>query len=365
MSVVFENIKNSVVLLRADLNEPIDNGVVVSTKRIDASMSTIAELLSRKNRVVLISHHSDKGQSLLPISIYIQKTFPDLKFISSTDTDVITDCVNEYKNENLIMLENTRLFGKNVDEGDDENNNVEFAKFLSTLGEYFVYDAFSVAHRKHATTVGVSAFLPHTLGPIASRELAALSKVLNPEKPELVILGGAKLSTKLPLVETFLKRGATVFLGGAMAHPILQSRGVDIKNSYTENIEVSDDIKNNQNLIVPTDYTWDKKNEDKIVDAGHASMQNLQELIHNSKTILWNGPLGLYEDGYVEGTHDLVALLDKKSDTEGKYIVVGGGDTLTILDGFKNFKCSYISLSGGAMLEYLAHGKLVGIDANI
>lgn len=369
MSIVFENIKSSVVLLRADLNEPIVDGIIASTKRLDASLSTIAELVSRKNKVIIISHHSDKGQTLLPIAMYIQKTFPDLKFISSTDQEIITECVAEYKNENLIMLQNTRLFGKNIDKnadkGDDENNNTEFAKYLAGLAEYFVYDAFSVAHRVHATTVGVSKFLPHTLGPIAARELSALSKVLKPEKPELVILGGAKLSTKLPLVETFLKTGAKVFLGGAMAHPILSKRGVDIKNSYTEKIDISSDIINNENLIVPSDYIWDKKNENKIVDAGHSSMQKLQELIGQSKTILWNGPLGLYEEGYVEGTHDLVALLDKKSDTENKYIVVGGGDTLTILDGFKNFKCSYISLSGGAMLEYLANGKLAGIDANI
>ena len=365
MSIVFENIKNSVVLLRADLNEPIVDGVIQSTKRLDASLSTIAELLSRKNKIILISHHSDKGQSLLPISIYIQKVFPDLQFINSTDMEIVSECVSQYKNTNLIMLENTRFFGNNASKNDDENNSVEFAKYLAGLAEYFVYDAFSVAHRAHATTVGISQFIPHTLGPIARRELEALSKVLNPKKPELVILGGAKLSTKLPLVETFLKNGAAVYLGGAMAHPILQARGVDIKNSYTENITVSKEIVNNKNLIVPSDYIWDKKNDNKIVDAGHNSMQNLHKLIDGSKTILWNGPLGLYEEGYVEGTHDLVALLDKKSNAENKYIVVGGGDTLTILDQYKNFSCSYISLSGGAMLEYLANGKLVGIDANM
>ena len=318
MSLVFENIKNSVVLLRADLNEPIEEGLVASTKRIDASITTIAELISRKNKVILISHHSDKDQSLFPVATYIQKSFANLKFINSVDVKIVTEYIKLNKEENLIMLENTRLFG----DSDDEKNSVEFAKSLSTLGEYFVYDAFSVAHRAHATTVGVSTFLPHTLGPVAARELLALSKVLNPEKPELVILGGAKLSTKLPLVETFLKRGAKVFLGGAMAHPILSARGLDIKNSYTENIIISEDMKNNQNLLLPTDYIWDKNSEGKIVDAGHSSMQKLSDLISKSKTILWNGPLGLYEEGYVEGTHDLVALLDKKSDTENKYIVV-------------------------------------------
>ena len=119
--------------------------------------------------------------------------------------------------------------------GADEKNDEEFAKSLASLGEYLVFDAFSVAHREHASVVGVSKYLPHTLGPIAAKELGMLSKVIDRNNPPFVILGGAKLSSKLPLLETFVKNGCKIFLGGAMAHPIMATRGVDIKNSKTEN----------------------------------------------------------------------------------------------------------------------------------
>ena len=376
MSISFSNIKNQTVLLRADLNEPIDeNATVGSTKRIDASINTIHELVARKNNVIIISHHSDANQTLAPIATYIQKNFPDLVFIHSADTQEIKKQIDSKKNNEqgsqnnfIVLIENLRAFtvgGLDAKDNNlEENNDEGFAKFLASLSDVYVYDAFSVAHRKHASTVSVSRYTPHTLGPIAEKELAALSKVLS---PDLVILGGAKLSTKLPLVEKFLSENAKVFLGGAMAHPILIKKGVDIKKSYIENIEIGESILNNKNLYVPTDYVWDKKENNKIVDAGHTTMVNLKTIIQNSNTILWNGPLGMYEDGYVEGTHDLISMLDQSlmhNGTADKFIVVGGGDTLTVLDDYPKFSCSYISLSGGAMLEFLAKGSLPGIEAN-
>jgi 3-phosphoglycerate kinase len=355
MNISFEQIHNSRVLLRADLNEPIwDGRGLRSTKRIDASITTIHELLARKNKVIVLSHHSAESQSLAPIASYLQKTFRDLQFIQSTDIDTAAELVKTNSDAELTLLENTRLFGN----GADEKNDDAFAKQLASLGEYFVFDAFSVAHREHASVVGVSKYLPHCLGPVAGRELTELSKVLDKNNPPFVILGGAKLSTKLPLLETFVKNGSKIFLGGAMAHPIMAARGVDIKSSKTENIDVLD-MAQNKDILVPGDYIWNDR--DMIVDAGENTILTLENEIKNAKNILWNGPLGLYEDGFTSGTYGLIHALDGKTD---KNIVLGGGDTLTVLEHFPYFTCSYISLSGGAMLEFLAKGSLPGILAN-
>lgn len=355
MNISFEQIHDSHVLLRADLNEPVwGGGGLRSTKRIDASIITIHELLSRKNKVVLMSHHSEEGQSLAPVAMYLKKTFANIQFIQSTDMGTVKEFVKGNPETELIMLENTRLFANDV----DEKNNDVFAEELASLGDYFIFDAFSVAHREHASVVGVSKYLPHCLGPVATKELDALSKVLDKNNPPFVILGGAKLSSKLPLVETFIKNGSKIFLGGAMAHPIMASRGVDIKNSKTENMDVFS-LAQNSNILLPTDYIWNDK--DMIVDAGEKTLEILEKEIGGSKNILWNGPLGLYEDGFTSGTYDLVHVLDGKTD---KNIVLGGGDTLTVLEHFPYFSCTYISLSGGAMLEFLAKGSLPGILAN-
>lgn len=355
MNISFEQIHDSRVLLRADLNEPLwDGGTLRSTKRVDASVATIHELLARKNKVVLMSHHSEEGQSMAPFANYIQKQFPNLQFIQSTDMNTAQEFAKSNPEAELVMIENTRLF----ENGADEKNDDTFAKGLASLADYFIFDAFSVAHREHASVVGVSKYLPHTLGPVAKKELEMLSKVLDKNDPAFVILGGAKLSSKLPLVETFLKNGNKIFLGGAMAHPIMAARGVDIKNSKTEVMDALE-FAINQNILVPTDYVWNDK--DMIVDAGENTLTILENEIKNAKNILWNGPLGLYEDGFTDGTYGLIHLLDGKTE---KNIVLGGGDTLTVLEHFPYFSCSYISLSGGAMLEFLAKGSLPGIDAN-
>lgn len=354
MSTSFEQIKNSRVLLRADLNEALnEKQELTSTKRIDAAIQTIQELLARNNRVVLITHHSTKNQTLAPIAKYLHTSFPELFFIQNTIIREVVGIVAENTDKNLIMLENIRSFGNGLDEGNDDG----FAKELSSLGEYFVFDAFSVAHREHASVVGVPKYIPHCLGMLAQRELDNLSPFLNASTEQLVIFGGAKLSTKIPIVKTFLKKWATVFLGGAMAHPILKARGVDIKNSVTEDLDVSE-IKDNINVILPIDFVW---SGDRIVDAGPDTIKKLENQIKDKNLIFWNGPLGYYEGGFDAGTDKLIEILNQH---QNKKIVVGGGDTLTVLEKYPDFKCSYISLSGGAMLEFLINGELPGITAN-
>ena len=361
MQINFENINNSTVLLRADLNESLDqNGNILGTARLDASISTIQEFLARKNKVVVISHHSDENQSLAPIANYIKKSFADLLFIQSLDIQEIKDKVQN-ANTNLVLLENLRMFGG--EEKFEESNDDDFAKSLASLAEYFVYDAFSVAHRSHASVVSISKYLTHTLGPIAKREEENLSKLYNSTKDMLVIMGGAKLSTKLPIITHFLNSGARVFLGGAMAHPILKKRGLDIKDSLTEDVALGDDIINHKNLLLPIDYIWENKDGiGRILDAGEETMKNIGLEINKAENIMWNGPIGMYEiDGFQFGTKELLTKLDSLD----KFVVTGGGDTLSAIENLMPmFKCSYKSLSGGAMLEYLAKGTLPGLETN-
>ncbi len=360
-------ISNNNVLVRCDFNEPVKDGILLSRDRIDANLTTVYELLAKKNKLVLISHHSDKGQTMLPVYNYIKKemgqSHPKANFVyvNSSDENVVSEYFLQNKNDlpEIILLENTRLFSNKL----DENNDTDFAKFLSTFGSYFIYDAFSVGHRDHASTTGVAKILPSSFGNTFLREYNNLKKLGEEGQYTLIIMGGAKISTKLPIIEKFLASGSTVCVGGAMAHPILKLRGVAIKNSFTEeSVVITENIYNHKNLILPKESVWnisDAKNPntkiiDSIFDTGY-----LEKLIQDKqiKNILWNGPVGMYEDGSVTGTDIIKNFLEKMY--AGKInIVVGGGDTLAFLEKYSDFQASYISLSGGAMLSFLSDGTL-------
>ncbi len=387
-------INNKNILLRSDFNEPIKDSELLSTKRIDANLNTIHELLTKKNKLVLISHHSDKGQTLLPVYNYIKKilseTNPKINFvyINSTDERVVSEYFLQNKNNlpEVILLENTRLFDNKL----DENNDKDFAKFLSSFADYFVYDAFSVAHRDHASTTGVAKILPSCFGLTFIKEYTNLKKLLDEADKTLIFMGGAKLSTKLPIVEKFLDKGSIVCLGGAMTHDILKHREVDIKESYLEEgFTLSENILNKLNaqietskLILPKDIIWNVKAKEnpntKIVDSVFDT-KKIKELMlqNNIKNILWNGPVGMYENGEVGGSiniYNFIKDINKKQSSNDVvqeiFSVVGGGDTLTFLENEKkDFEkdFSYVSLSGGAMLTFLSDGtlpvlKMINVD---
>ena len=384
--MTFEKIQNKIVLLRCDFNEPIKNNILQSTKRVDANVLTINELLARKNKVILLSHHSDKNQTMLPVFNYLQTIFQNhtsnnIKYINTTN---INSVIEYYKlnglrrnsgatafqnnSDNLFLLENTRLFFEN--KGDeknlDETNDSEFAKFLASLGDCFVYDAFSVGHRDHASTTGISKLIPSCFGPTFQKEYSSLKKITDELSSSVIFMGGAKLSTKLPLIEKFLSGGATVCAGGAMIHPILKSKGEDIKDSYIEEgVNFDKSITENKNLVLPVELIW--QNENKIVD-NLFDFKNINKIIvdKNIKNMMWNGPVGMYENGSTAGTSALSTFV---SSNKKLFTVVGGGDTITFLEeqfekdkksNTDNFEkdFSYVSLSGGAMLEFLSTGTL-------
>ena len=369
----YNELKNKIIILRADLNDSIEKDILISTDRIDASISSIKDLLSHNNKIILISHLSDSDHSLLPVADYIKKNIgtDGFEFLNSIDREEISIYVKNNLNNNndlkIIMLENLRRFDLGVEEKAD---NI-FSKWLSSLGEYFVFDAFSVAHREHASVIGVSQYLPHCLGPIAIEEEKHLQEVVQKKSETLFIIGGAKISTKLSLIDNLLKSGSSVYLGGAMANTILYLRGVDVKNSKIEkDIIIEDKILNHKNLIIPQDYIWGNidggDEKDMILDIGDNERNVLFDLINKYNNIIWNGPMGLYEKDYYSGTDLLIELLNNKPE---KIIITGGGDTLTCIyhwqeETRQDFNITYKSLSGGAMLIYLEKGTLIGLDKN-
>ncbi len=363
----YSNIKNKTVLLRLDLNVPIEDGKIVDAYRIVSCYETIDILIKNKNRVVIISHLGEKGESLEIVYKYLNKRYKDLAFIKSTNQEEI-----KKSKSNLVMLENLRCF-----EG-EKSNSATFAKFLASLADVYVYDAFAVAHRKHASVVSVSRYMSHCVGPLVLAEIKGLAPTQKISSRTLFILGGAKISTKLPLIDKYVDKGATVFVGGAMAHNIMLSQGISIGSSlYDKDINNKTLAKKSafktNRLYIPYDYitnknkignTSQKLTTEAIYDLGPETFSMVKKLIESHKTIIVNGPLGLYEKGYDKGSIAILKYLasDKCKD---KITIAGGGDTVTLIEKVKlNKRFTFVSTGGGAMLYYMEKGELPGIEAN-
>ena len=390
--VKYNNIKNKVVLVRLDLNVPIENGKIVDDYRIISTYQTIDTLLKNKNKVIITSHLGESGESLEPVYKYLNKKYKDLLFIKSTDQKEIANMVdNNFSSAskaqkesifglrnikkiktNIIMLENLRCF-----EG-EKKNSAAFAKFLASLANVYVYDAFAVAHRKHASVVSLSRYLPHCVGPLIINELKGLMPTQKINAKTLFILGGAKISTKLPLIDKYVDKGATVFVGGAMAHNIMLAQDISIGNSlYDKDINnkalaKKSAFKSNR-VYIPYDYITSKNKigntsqklvNQAIYDLGPETFSMIKKLIESHKTIIVNGPLGLYEKGYDKGSVAILRYIasDKCKD---KITIAGGGDTVTLIEKAKlNKRFTFVSTGGGAMLYYMEKGQLPGIEAN-
>lgn len=358
------------VLLRTDFNVPLgEHGSISKDEavRIEKSLETIKFLKKAKTKIIIISHIGrDKNDSLQPIADYLSKKIK-ITFLKGHIQDTVHDHIEKMKPGDIVMLENLRQ-----DEG-EVGNNSSFARGLSRLADIYVNDAFAVSHRRHASIVGIPKFLPSYAGILLHEEVSHLSSAIKkPKKPFLFILGGAKFETKLPLVKKYLKIADTVFVGGALQNNFFKSEGREIGNSLVDTKRYNlGTLLRTKKVLLPKDLVVqdgtktrvcsveDVHKTETIVDIGPESVKDLIQKIQTAKTVLWNGPLGLYEQGFVESTEQIAKALSKSKALS----VVGGGDTVVTVKKLKlEKKIGFVSTGGGAMLEYLEKGKLPGIE---
>ena len=385
------NFSNNRVLLRLDLNLPIQNGTISDATRLTKAIPTILKLASQGAKVIIISHFGrPKGRIVEEMSM--KQLFKSLscalqgftvKFIPHLIGSKALEAVSEMKNGEICLLENLRFHAG------EEQNDPDFAKSLSLLGDCFVNDAFSVSHRAHASTTGVAKLLPSFAGPLMDEELKALSNSLDdPNRPLTAIVGGAKISTKLDLLKNIVQNVDKLIVGGGMANTFLFARGFSIGNSLAERDlidlvrEIEKLAKNNScEIILQNDALVGKKLEvgadyeavalntipgdAMILDAGPNSIPMFASHVKASKTIIWNGPLGAFEfPPFNTATNAMANLVGKLSQKGELLSIAGGGDTIAALNQSGAVeKFNYVSTAGGAFLEWLEGKELPGVAA--
>ncbi|MEK7089632.1 MAG: phosphoglycerate kinase [Patescibacteria group bacterium] len=356
--------KDTTCVLRIDLN--IDPKSEEGLFRLRSVLPTIKLLRKHKIRIVLVSHKGrpdpkkiDKKLSLKPFATIIEReTKERVAFVPTLDFAKITDAIESAK-ENLILLENVRFYAG------EEKNDVKLAKHLASLVDFYVNDAFAVSHRAHASVSAITNFLPHFGGLQLEKEIKNLSGVMkNPESPFLVILGGAKTADKLPVIERFIKKADMFLIAGGPGNTLLASQGIPMGDSLYD-AKLVNSMKKfafKPNVFTPSDA---RGAGTKILDIGPETEEEYAELIRTAKTIIWNGPMGLFEKKqFSKGTRAVwgAVLANKKAK-----IVVGGGETIVsmclLTKKLKPPANVFLSTGGGAMLEFLSGKKLPGIEA--
>ncbi len=370
-----KSLKGKRVLLRLDLNIPLDNNINKKNAwRIERSLSTIQYLVKKKAKIIIISHLGrpkgrDNKLSLLPISQYLSKLLKkDIEFWSDDFKGYYQDSL-KLSNGSIAMLENIRFYDR------EEKNCKRLAKSLSKLGDIYINDAFSVCHRKHSSVLSITEYLPSYAGLLLLEEVKVLAKVLQTKKGLSIILGGAKTKTKLPLIKKFITKADNILLGGKLAVTFLKARGYSIDKAVYDKESVSL-VKNLKNKIyIPLDVVIAKSFKSKksktvlidniqsdvlALDIGKKTVKEYINILKRSKIIVWNGPLGYFENNiFSKGSKDLLKSLSK---TNSK-IIVGGGETVSLVKQMNlDNKLYHISTGGGAMLYFLQGSKLLALE---
>jgi phosphoglycerate kinase len=385
------DVRGKRVLVRADLNVPVKNGRVTDTTRIDRTAITLKELLGKGARVVLLAHFGRPDGKRVPEMSLRPVLEPLSKALGGKSVAFAEDCIGEparkvvaaLKDGEIALLENLRFHAA------EEKNDPAFARELASLGDLYVNDAFSAAHRAHASTEAIARLLPSAAGRLMEAELDHLAKALeNPARPVAAIVGGAKISTKLDLLGNLVKKVDVLVIGGAMANTFLAAQGVEIGASLAERdmadtaraiLQTARDRK--CEIVLPTDVVIaaDLKpnlptkvlaagavgKTDKIFDIGPATARAIAERLTTCRTLVWNGPVGAFETPPFEAATVSIAQAAAKLTAEGKLLTVaGGGDTVAALaQAGVVEKFSYVSTAGGAFLEWLEGKELPGVAA--
>ncbi|MBU4480008.1 phosphoglycerate kinase [Patescibacteria group bacterium] len=358
-----KNLRGKRVLLRLDLNVPVEKGTVMNDFKIKKIIPTLEFLQKKKAKIIILSHVGrEKTDSLKPVFNYFKKTVK-MEFVE----DISDKRILNVGEGEIVMLENLRKY-----DGETKNS-IAFVKKLVSLGDIFVNEAFAVSHRKHASIVGIPKYLPSYSGILFEEEIKNLSQCFKPQHPAVFILGGNKFRTKLPLIKKNLKVYDTVFIGGALANDFFREKGFNIGSSVVSNEDFKlDSLLKNKKLILPVDVVVKKSNttavkypdevfdDEMIFDAGPETVLQLKEIIKDAKFVLFNGPLGNYQKGFNRATSDLIRII---SGSKAK-VIAGGGDTVAnIFDLDFEDRFDFISTGGGAMVEFLTGETLSGVEA--
>ncbi|MAZ56264.1 phosphoglycerate kinase [bacterium] len=362
-----KNLNDKFVILRASLNVPVYSGEVLDEFRIIRSLDTIKYLKKNGAKVLILSHIGRKELDSLKPVYKVMKEQVDMQWGGAFDSSAFKSIHKAMKSGDIVMMENIRQHKG------EELNDASLAQALAQLGDIFVNDAFAASHRTHASLVGIPKLLPTYFGLNFIREYEELKKAMTPLSPSLFILGGAKFETKLPLVEQYLARYDNVFVGGALANDIFKAQGFEVGQSLVSDVDLrNSSILKNQQLLLPVDVVVEglqgvlvKRPDqviltDKILDAGPDTVKLLKNYINRAKSVLWNGPLGDYEDGFGDPTIDVGDAVAKSK----AYSLVGGGDTVAALKHNIDINhINFMSTAGGAMLTFLETGTLPAIDS--
>ncbi len=365
------NVTHQNVLVRLDLNIPLKNQVVSDDTRIVRALATLNELIKNNARIIILSHFGrPKGQvnpefSLQPVA-RILKQYLDcpINFGSDCIGEAADFAVRNTPYGGIVLLENLRFHSG------EEQNDPHFAQQLAKLGDIFVNDAFSCSHRAHASVVGIGDYLPVVAGRAMEAELKALQSILGePKRPLMAIVGGSKVSTKLELLTNLIPKVDYLVLGGGMANTFLLAQGSDIGESLAEpdlvnqaRAIIAKAQENNCTLILPQDYAT-PDDAFKIMDIGITSIQTIQSALDHCQTVVWNGPVGVFEIEPFEKGSVAIAHYIAQRTQKGKLVsVAGGGDTLACLNkAGVGDRLTYTSTAGGAFLEWLEGKNLAGI----
>ncbi len=382
------NLDKKIVLLRLDLNVPLKDGIIIDETRIDKILPVVKFLIDNNSKIVVISHVGRpkgkvvKSLSLKPISENLEKKInKKIRVITDSILNLKKEDLFNNSDEQIIFLENIRFYK------DEEKNDPSFAKQLANLGDLFVNDAFSCSHRAHASVSKITEFLPSFAGLQLNTEINALKKVTTEiKRPVTCVIGGSKISTKIGVIKNLIPKFDNIVIVGGMANNILHFKGnkigKSIKEENCESIinEIFETSKNHScNIIYPHDVLVGKNtndiscvkevdeilDDDLILDIGPNTINTIRNVIDRSKTVLWNGPAGYFENpNFAKGSKEIARAIIKRREDRSIYSVVGGGDTISLInqiDSIEDF--NFVSTAGGAFLEYLEGKELPGIKA--
>ena len=379
------------VLVRVDFNVPLKNGVITDDNRIVQALPTIQYLIDNHAKVILFSHlgkvksEEDKARlSLRPVAERLSELLKkEVTFVPETRGEALETAINGLAEGDVLLFENTRF--EDLDGKKESKNDPELGKYWASLGELFVNDAFGTAHRAHASNVGIASNIGEgnsASGFLVDKEIKFIGGAVdNPERPLVAILGGAKVSDKIAVIENLLEKADKVIIGGGMAYTFMKAQGKEIGISLCENdkVEYARELmaKAGEKLVLPIDTVvakefsndapsrvaqGDIQPDEEGLDIGPKSVEFFKSTLEGAKTVIWNGPMGVFEmPNFAKGT---IGVCEAIANLEGATTIIGGGDSATaaISLGYAE-KFSHISTGGGASLEYLEGKVLPGIDS--